>query len=124
MKKILVVDDTEDNRYLIKFYLEKHGYKVIEAVDGESGVETASKELPDLILMDMKMPGIDGLEATRRIRKSKEAGKIPIIALTSYAMAGDEGKALKAGCIGYIPKPIDLPSFLPQIEKFLKKRVR
>ena len=121
MKKVLLVDDNEKNRYLIHFILEKGGYKVIEAVDGESAVELALKVAPDLIIMDVKMPGIDGLEATRRIRESKAGNKMPILALTSYAMTGDEAKALNAGCTGYLTKPIDPKTFVSQIEKFLKR---
>jgi len=119
MKRILVVEDNETNLYLIKFMLEKNGYEVIEAKDGAVGVELAVKEKPDLILMDIQLPGIDGLEATKRIRASEADSEIPIIALTSYAMAGDREKALAAGCTGYIEKPINPETFMAEIEKYL-----
>ncbi len=119
MKKILVVEDNETNLYLIKFILEKSGYEVIEAGEGAVGVELAVKEKPDLILMDIQLPDIDGLEATKRIRASEIDGDIPIIALTSFAMVGDREKALAAGCTGYIEKPINPETFIAEIEKFL-----
>ena len=119
MKKILVVEDNETNIYLINFILEKNGYGVIQARTGEEGVELAIKEKPDLILMDIQLPGIDGLEATRRLRKSKADSGIPIIALTSYAMSGDREKVLKAGCTGYIEKPINPETFIAEIKKYL-----
>ncbi len=120
MKKILVVEDNEKNIYLISFILKKNSYEVIEATSGEEGVELAIKERPDLILMDIQLPGIDGLEATKRIRASKADGEIPIIALTSYAMTGDKEKALAAGCTGYIEKPIVPETFIAEIEKYIK----
>jgi len=120
MKKILVVEDNEKNMYLISFILKKSGYEVIEATSGEESVELAIKERPDLILMDIQLPGIDGLEATKRIRASKADGEIPIIALTSYAMTGDKEKALAADCTGYIEKPIVPETFIAEIEKYIK----
>ncbi|MBA7567073.1 response regulator [Candidatus Atribacteria bacterium 1244-E10-H5-B2] len=119
MKKILVVEDNEINMYLSCRILKSSGYKVIEARSGEEGVELAIKEKPDLIIMDIQLPGIDGLETTKRIRESEAGGEVPIIALTSYAMAGDKKKALKAGCTGYIEKPINPETFLAEIEKYL-----
>jgi two-component system, cell cycle response regulator DivK len=119
MKIILVIEDNENNRYLIGFILRKNGYEVIEARTGEEGVELAIKEKSDLILMDIQLPGIDGLETTRRIRESKADGEIPIIALTSYTMTGDREKALKAGCTGYIEKPINPDTFMSEVEKYL-----
>jgi CheY-like chemotaxis protein len=119
MKKILVVEDNETNLYLIRFILEKSGYEVIEAREGSVGVELAVKENPDLILMDVQLPDINGLEATKRIRASEADGDIPIIALTSFAMAGDKEKALAAGCTGYIEKPINPETFIAEIEKYL-----
>ena len=119
MKRILVVEDNEANLYLIRFMLEKSGYEVIEAREAAVGVELAGKEKPDLILMDIQLPDIDGLEATKRIRASEAEGKIPIIALTSYAMVGDREKALAAGCTGYIEKPINPETFMAEIEKYL-----
>jgi CheY-like chemotaxis protein len=141
VKRILVVEDNETNLYLIRFMLNKSGYEVIEAMEGQTGVELAAKEKPDLILMDIQLPDIDGLEATRRIRNAEggmrnkiEEGpyskseipdpkskikKIPIIALTSYAMVGDREKALEAGCTGYIEKPINPDTFIADMEKNL-----
>jgi two-component system cell cycle response regulator DivK len=119
MKRILVIEDNEANMYLIKFMLEKSGYDVIEAREGTVGVEMAVKEKPDLILMDIQLPDIDGLEATKRIRASGADSEIPIIALTSFAMAGDRERALAAGCTGYIEKPINPETFMAEIEKYL-----
>ena len=119
MKRILVVEDNETNMYLIRFMLEKSGYEVIEAREGAVGVELAIKEKPDLIIMDVQLPDMDGLEATKRIRASETDGDIPIIALTSFAMAGDREKALAAGCTGYIEKPINPETFMAEIEKYL-----
>jgi CheY-like chemotaxis protein len=100
--RILIVEDNENNRYLIGYILRKHGHEVIEAVSGEEGLELALKEKPDLILMDIQLPGMDGLETTKQIRASEAADGIPIVAITSYAMTGDKEKVLKAGCSGYI----------------------
>ena len=119
MKKILVVEDNQINMYLCCRILRSSGYEVIEARNGEEGVELAIKERPDLIIMDIQLPGIDGLETTKRIRESKADSKVPIIALTSYAMAGDRKRALKAGCTGYIEKPINPETFIAEIEKYL-----
>ena len=119
MKRILVVEDNETNMYLIKFMLKKSGYEVIEAGEGAAGVELAIKEKPDLIIMDIQLPDIDGLKATKRIRASEAASEIPIIALTSFAMAGDRERALAAGCTGYIEKPINPDTFIAEIEKYL-----
>jgi len=119
MKRILVVEDNETNMYLIKFMLEKSGYEVIEARESAVGVELAVKEKPDLILMDIQLPDMNGLEATKRIRASEADSEIPIIALTSFAMAGDREKALAAGCTGYIEKPINPDTFISEIEKYL-----
>jgi len=119
VKRILVVEDNETNLYLIRFILEKSGYEVIEAKEGAVGVELAVKEKPDLIIMDVQLPDIDGLEATKRIRASEADGEVPIIALTSFAMAGDRERALAAGCTGYIEKPINPDTFIAEIEKYL-----
>jgi two-component system cell cycle response regulator DivK len=119
MKRVLVVEDNETNMYLIKFILEKNGYEVIEAGMGAIGVELAIKEKPDLILMDLQLPDIDGLEATKRIRASGADSEIPIIALTSFAMPGDREKALASGCTAYIEKPINPGTFIAEIQKYL-----
>ena len=117
MKRILVVEDNEANMYLISFILRKGKHQIIEVRTGEEGVELAVKEKPNLLIMDIQLPGIDGLEATKRIRESEANEELPIIALTSYAMAGDKEKALKAGCTGYIEKPINPETFIAEIEK-------
>ena len=122
MKRVLLIEDNETNLYLIKFMLEKNSYEVIEARDGTTGVALAIKEKPDLIIMDIQLPDIDGLEATILIRASEADTKIPIVALTSYAMPGDREKALAAGCTGYIEKPIDPDNIEGQIEKYLSMK--
>lgn len=120
MTKVLVIEDNERNRYLISFLLKGAGYDVIEAITGEEGVETTLRERPDLILMDIQLPGIDGYEATRRIRVSPVDDKIPIIALTSFAMTGDRERALAAGCTGYVEKPINPDTIMDEIRKYLR----
>jgi CheY-like chemotaxis protein len=120
MTKVLIIEDNEKNRYLISFLLKGAGYEVVEAVTGEEGVEMAERIRPDLVLMDIQLPGIDGYEATRRIRASPAAGKIPIIALTSYAMTGDRERALAAGCTGYVEKPLNPDTIMDEIQKYLR----
>jgi len=107
IKKVLVIEDNADNLRLITYALKRAGYEVVSAGTGEEGIDLAIKERPYFIVMDINLPGIDGIEATRRIRSSEIDGKIPIIAITSYAMMGDREKATEAGCNGYIEKPID-----------------
>lgn len=107
MKKVLVVEDNQDNMRLITYALEHAGYEVIPAGTGEEGVELAIRERPFFIIMDINLPGIDGLEATRRIRASGANDHVPIIAITSFAMYGDRDKILAAGCTAYFEKPID-----------------
>lgn len=119
-KKVLVVDDDKKNRYLVSFLLEKEGFEVIMATNGFEGIEAAQKQQVDLIIMDVKMPKMDGHETTRRIRRLKGYKSIPIIALTSYAMAEDKEKAIKAGCTGYMSKPITPETFIDEIKKFLE----
>jgi CheY-like chemotaxis protein len=118
MKKVLVVEDNEKNMYLISFILEKMGHRVLQADSGEKGIELASREQPDLILMDIQLPGIDGLEATKRIRQS---GDVPIIAITSFAMSGDRERLLAAGCNGYIEKPINPETIMGEIAAYLER---
>ena len=117
MKKVLVIEDNPYNMRLITYALERGGYEVIPAGTGEEGVERALKEGFSFIIVDIDLPGIDGFEATRRIRNSKADGNIPIIAITSFAMAGDADKVLKAGCTAYFEKPIDPLSIVDKIHK-------
>lgn len=119
MKKVLVVEDNRDNLKLITYALERAGYTVLTAETGEEGVELALMERFFFIIMDIQLPGIDGLEATRRIRASKANGDIPIIAMTSFAMRGDMEKVLAAGCNAYFEKPIDPLTIIDQIHKAL-----
>jgi two-component system cell cycle response regulator DivK len=105
--------------YLMVFLLSKAGYQVIQAKTGKEGVRLAKKEKPDMIIMDIMLPDIDGLEVTRKIRESEENNKVPIVAVTSFAMAGDKEKVLAAGCTGYIEKPINVETLLGEIEKYL-----
>ncbi len=119
MPKILLVEDNEMNRDMLSRRLVRKGYEVVVAVDGQAGVEMASSESPDLILMDMSLPIIDGWEATRRIKGETATGGIPVIALTAHAMATDREKALDAGCDDYDTKPIDLQRLLGKIEELI-----
>jgi len=118
-KRILVIEDTEDNRQIIRDLLSSVGYEMIEATDGVAGVELAQKEHPDLILMDIQLPEIDGYEATRRIRAVPELKTVPIIAVTSYALSGDEAKTREAGCDGYVAKPFSPRQLLAKVREFL-----
>jgi CheY-like chemotaxis protein len=117
-KKILVVDDTEWNRDLIVQLLEDE-YTVVQAVDGADAVAKTAQERPDLILMDLGMPVMDGWEATRKIKANPDLKHIPVIAVTSHAMVGDEIQARQAGCDDYLPKPIDDEELIKKIKKFL-----
>ena len=115
---VLVIEDNEMNMKLVRSLLQIGKYSVLEAVDAESGIQLAREHHPDLILMDIQLPGMDGLTATREIKNDPAAKDITVIALTSYAMQGDEEKARNAGCIGYISKPIDTRSFLETVGQF------
>jgi CheY-like chemotaxis protein len=119
MKKILLVEDNELNRDMLSRRLERRGYAVVMAVDGEQGVEMAVSELPALILMDMSLPVIDGWEATRRIKADERTRQIPVIALTAHAMQGDDEKARNAGCDDYDVKPVELPRLILKMEALL-----
>jgi two-component system, cell cycle response regulator DivK len=121
MAKILVVEDTEDNRDMLSRRLQRQGHRVVHAADGQEAVEMAARERPDLILMDVSLPVMDGLEATRRIRAHAQTQTTPIIALTAHAMSGDRDKALQAGCDDYHAKPVELPRLLAQMEALLAK---
>lgn len=119
MAKILLVEDNELNRDMLSRRLARQGYEVIIAVDGEEGVATARAENPDIVLMDMGLPVIDGWEATRRLKASPATRAIPVIGLTAHAMAEDRDKALEAGCDDYDTKPVEFPRLLQKIEALL-----
>jgi two-component system cell cycle response regulator DivK len=119
MPKILLVEDNEMNRDMLSRRLERRGFQVVIAVDGQQGVDLAQSETPDLILMDMSLPIIDGWEATRQLKAMAHMRQIPVIALTAHAMSGDREKALEAGCDDYDTKPIELPRLLGKIDTLL-----
>ncbi|WP_457573063.1 response regulator [Desulfolithobacter sp.] len=118
-KKILIIEDNEQNLYLITFLLESVDFVVLQARDGQQGLEVAAAEHPDLILLDIQLPLMDGYEVARRLKQQKETAAIPIVAVTSYAMAGDRETILAAGSEGYIEKPIDPDSFVAQVQQYL-----
>ena len=117
--KVLIIEDNEQNRYLFTLLLEKSGYTVLQTPDGRSGIDTATKARPDLILLDIQLPDLDGYKVASSLREKRELLNTPIIAVTSYAMVGDREKALNSGCTGYIEKPINPKTFIEEIEKFL-----
>ena len=121
MPKVLVVEDNEMNREMLSRRLERRGYEVITAVDGEDGVNKAQSESPDMILMDMDLPVLDGWAATRQLKDSPDTRLIPVIALTAHAMAGDREKAMDAGCDDYDTKPVEFSRLLEKMEKLLGK---
>jgi two-component system, cell cycle response regulator DivK len=119
-KRILVVEDQEDNRRILRDLLTNAGYQLLEASDGEQGIAAAQAHRPDLILMDIQMPILDGYEATRRIKANPEMSTIPIIVVTSYALSGDEDKARAAGCDAYIAKPYSPRQLLAKVNEYLR----
>jgi two-component system, cell cycle response regulator DivK len=119
MKRILIIEDTEDNRRIMRDVLSHAGFEVIEAIDGANGVAMAESHRPDLILMDIQLPVMDGYDATRRIKAQPELKHIPIIAVTSYALSGDETKTRAAGCDGYVAKPFSPRQLLAKVNEFL-----
>jgi CheY-like chemotaxis protein len=121
MTKILLVEDNEMNRDMLSRRLQRKGFDVVMATDGMQGVEMARSETPDVILMDMSLPILDGWEATRRIKGETATSAIPVIALTAHAMAGDRDRALEAGCDDYDTKPIELPRLLEKIQAVLER---
>jgi two-component system, cell cycle response regulator DivK len=120
MPKILIVEDNEENRDVLTRRLERRGYSVLVAVDGQAGITMAQDEHPDVILMDLNLPDVDGWEATKRIKASPQTASIPVIALTAHAVVGDEQRALQAGCNDYHSKPVEFTRLLGQIEALLK----
>jgi two-component system, cell cycle response regulator DivK len=121
MPKILLVEDNEMNRDMLSRRLIRKGFEVVMAIDGEQAVALAQSERPDLILMDMSLPVIDGWEATQRVKSDSATAGIPIIALTAHAMSGDREKAINAGCDDYDTKPIEMPRLLEKIDALLRR---
>ena len=122
MPKILIVEDNEENRDFLSRRLQRRGFAVIIAEDGKAGVAMAQSEKPDLILMDMNMPELDGWEATRQLKAAAETKDLPVIALTAHAMSGDRDRALEVGCADYHTKPVEFPKLLAQIETLLQNK--
>ena len=118
-KRILVVEDQEDNRQILRDLLGSAGYQLVEAENGEEALQALARQRPDLILMDIQLPIMDGYETTRRIRANGDFKEIPIIAVTSYALAGDDAKALAAGCDGYVTKPYSPRQLLAKVREYL-----
>jgi len=117
--KILIIEDNEQNRYLATFILENRGYTVMQASDGREGIDKAVQICPDLILLDIQLPVMDGYAVARELKALDILSHVPIVAVTSYAMAGDRERTLAAGCTGYIEKPINPETFIMQIEQYL-----
>lgn len=118
-KKVLIIEDNVQNRYIFTLLLKHNGYEAVEATNGNDGLDKAKSECPDLILLDIQLPDIDGYEVTRKIRSDTALSSIPIVAVTSYAMVGDREKALDAGCNGYIEKPINPETFIKDIAGYI-----
>ncbi len=118
-QKVLVVEDNEMNMQLVEYLLEEGGYDILKATSGEEALEVISKTTPDLILMDIHLPGMDGLSVVRATKDNGRTRSVPILALTAHAMRGDKDRFLGAGCDGYISKPIDVKTFIPSIQKFM-----
>lgn len=118
-RTVLLIEDNEQNRYLTCFLLERNGYRVVSAEDGVRGIQLAIELVPDLILLDIQLPSMDGYEVARTLREIEALKQTPIIAVTSYAMVGDKEKALASGCDGYIEKPINPDTFIAEITRFL-----
>jgi two-component system cell cycle response regulator DivK len=122
--QILLVEDNEQNRYLVTFLLQQSGYHVVAATDGQAAIEAVRSFVPSLILLDIQLPGMDGYAVARALREIAALKRVPILAVTSYAMPGDREKALAAGCTGYIEKPIDPETFVSEVELALARRER
>jgi two-component system, cell cycle response regulator DivK len=117
--RVLVIEDNERNLYLVTFILEKCGYQVVQARDGQTGIRLAREVIPDLVLLDIQLPVMDGYAVAREMTKDSDLRGIPIVAVTSYAMVGDRERVLAAGCMGYIEKPINPATFVTEIEQYL-----
>ena len=117
--KVLMIEDNEQNRYLAKFLLEANGFEVLSAEDGAQGIDLAAKVIPDLILLDIQLPTMDGYTVVKELRKNPRLSSVPVIAVTSYAMPGDKECAIEAGCNGYIEKPINPETFIKEIEQYI-----
>ena len=122
-RSVLLIEDNEQNRYLTTFLLEANGFEVVPAVDGMAGLKLAQSLVPELILLDVQLPAMDGYEVARGLRCIAGLARVPIIAVTSYAMVGDREKALASGCNGYIEKPIDPDTFVAEIERIRRSVV-
>lgn len=118
---ILVVEDNDMNMQLVEYLLEEAGYEILKATSGEEALEVASKSSPSLVLMDIHLPGMDGLSVAREMKQNERTQGVPILALTAHAMRGDKDRFLEAGCDGYISKPIDVKTFIPSIEEYLPR---
>lgn len=118
--KILLIEDNEQNAYLVDYLLKSRGWDIVFAREGASGLELADSESPNLVLLDIQLPGMDGYEVARKLRERKHLEGVPIVAVTSYAMPGDRENCLAAGCTGYIEKPIDPTTFADQVEEYLE----
>ena len=121
---ILYIEDNEQNQYLVRYLLENAGYRIALASDGGEGIQLASELKPDLILLDIQLPGMDGYQVAKVLKATPELADIPIVAVTSYAMVGDRERAIQSGCSGYIEKPIDPDNFATQIKQYLPDRVQ
>lgn len=118
---VLLIEDNEKNRYLTTFILEKYGYEVVQAEDGQTGIALARQLKPDLILLDIQLPVMDGYSVARELTKNGDLQDVPIVAVTSYAMVGDRERILAAGCVGYLEKPINPATFVTEIEQYLSE---
>lgn len=119
---ILVIEDNLDNLELVSFLLERGGFQAIKATDGRSGLDLARSQQPDLILMDLTIPEIDGWHLAQQLKKDATTANIPLLAMTAHILPGDRKKALDSGCDGYITKPLDIPNFIPTIEKYIRRQ--
>ncbi|MBT3387405.1 MAG: response regulator [Desulfobacula sp.] len=120
--KVLIIEDNEQNMYLFTYLLEKNGYETLQANDGLTGIDLAKQQIPELILLDIQLPDMNGYQIAQQLRSNLKTNKIPIIAVTSYAMVGDKERTIEAGCTGYIEKPINPDTFMSEIERFLPNK--